>query len=152
MSVFYRPQKRPNKPWRAVVVIKGVRFERWFATEEEAQKAHNHWSSGDGRSLRYHPKCPVVENEAECGEPVKAEGMCNRHYLRWKRHGDPLYRHHKGRGLVDEAEIIPAPCGSRIVGTETPRRCKLHLECPVNRYGECLDIALKNNWNGWISL
>ena len=26
----------------------------------------------------------------ECGRPMRANGFCNRHLLRWRRHGDPL--------------------------------------------------------------
>jgi hypothetical protein len=26
----------------------------------------------------------------ECGNIIKAKGWCNRHYLRWRRHGDPV--------------------------------------------------------------
>ena len=133
------------------MIIKGVRFEKWFATEAEAQKAHNHWSSGDGRSLRYRPKCKVEENGEICEEPVKSQGMCNMHYLRFKRHGDPLYKVHKGREKVI-GESVPAPCGARIIGTETPRRCKLHLECPVTKYEYCLEAAVEHNWNGWMMI
>ena len=25
----------------------------------------------------------------ECGEPARARKLCNKHYLRWKKHGDP---------------------------------------------------------------
>jgi hypothetical protein len=25
-----------------------------------------------------------------CGKPANARGLCSTHYLRWKRHGDPL--------------------------------------------------------------
>jgi HNH endonuclease len=28
----------------------------------------------------------------DCGRPHKGLGWCSKHYFRWKRHGDPLYR------------------------------------------------------------
>jgi len=35
-------------------------------------------------------RCSVVVDGYPCGDPVSAKGMCGRHYMRWKRHGDPL--------------------------------------------------------------
>lgn len=38
-----------------------------------------------------------------CGRPVRQRGWCNRHYLRWQRHGDPL----AGRPPWDEFTVPP---------------------------------------------
>lgn len=34
--------------------------------------------------------CSVVENDQRCSTVVYAREMCERHYARWRRHGDPL--------------------------------------------------------------
>ena len=34
-----------------------------------------------------------------CGEPMKGYGFCNKHYLRYKKYGDPLYTKNKVRGI-----------------------------------------------------
>lgn len=34
-----------------------------------------------------------------CGEPMKGHGYCNKHYIRWKKFGNPLMYYHK---IVDE--------------------------------------------------
>lgn len=34
--------------------------------------------------------CSVVEDGKICGKPVRCRGWCNKHYLRWRAHGDPL--------------------------------------------------------------
>ena len=30
-----------------------------------------------------------------CGKPMKGHGYCNKHYLRYKKYGDPLYHKNK---------------------------------------------------------
>ena len=35
-----------------------------------------------------------------CGEPVKGHGYCNKHYIRWKKYGNPLMV----RGKISESE------------------------------------------------
>ena len=32
------------------------------------------------------PTCSI------CGEPVKGHGYCNKHYIQWKKYGDPLHK------------------------------------------------------------
>lgn len=34
--------------------------------------------------------CTVVEDGNQCHRPLKSRGMCQRHYHRWRNHGDPL--------------------------------------------------------------
>ena len=34
--------------------------------------------------------CEVIENGVKCDHKFYAKGMCNKHYHRWTRHGDPL--------------------------------------------------------------
>jgi hypothetical protein len=151
MSIHYYPNKRPSKPYHVVVYVDPKhRQECHYATLEEAEKAHKYWLSA--RAVRVPTQCKVIVDGVQCAEMTKSQGMCNTHYLRFKRHGDPLYKVHKGRGKVSEAESVPAPCGARIVGTEAPRRCKLHLDCPVNQYGKCLDWSIKENFKGWVSV
>jgi hypothetical protein len=145
MSLYHRPKSRPSRPYHVVVYVHGVRREAWYLIEDEAKKAEKYWLSQN--------TCCVVEANGEpCGHQIKTNNMCNRHYLRFKRHGDPLYRRHKGRGAVSEAESVPAPCGARIVGTEAPRRCKLHLDCPVSQYDKCLSWSIKANFKGWVNV
>jgi hypothetical protein len=35
--------------------------------------------------------CAVIE----CSRAAKARGWCNRHYMRWRHHGDPLKTLHR---------------------------------------------------------
>lgn len=57
-----------------------------------------------------------------CDNPVLRRGWCNRHYLRWQRHGDPV-----GGG---EARQKPGLCS--VDGCERPRRnkgwCTMHFQ------------------------
>lgn len=64
---------------------------------------------------------------SDCGKPVQTAGYCNGHYLRFRRHGDPL----AGR-----------------IGTGVPRR---YLEDVVLSYDgdECLIWPFSNNSNGY---
>jgi hypothetical protein len=151
MSVYFRPQKRPHHPWRAVVVQRGIRYEKWFATQDEAQKAHDYWLSSHHPNIR--PQCTIVENGVMCCEPVKSKGMCNKHFLRNKRWGDPTYTVHRGRKpVIKPVEILMAPCGADIRPTAGPRRCKMHLDCPTASYEWCLGAAVERNWAGWVSV
>jgi len=34
--------------------------------------------------------CSVIENGERCGGKHKGHGYCNKHLIRWRRHGDPL--------------------------------------------------------------
>jgi hypothetical protein len=36
--------------------------------------------------------CSEIEHGEPCGAPVLARGLCNRHYKRWRRHGDTKIR------------------------------------------------------------
>jgi hypothetical protein len=36
--------------------------------------------------------CSIVEDEKRCGGSVHGYGWCSKHYMRWRRHGDPLMR------------------------------------------------------------
>jgi hypothetical protein len=150
MSVYYRPQKRANSPWRAVCVVQGIRFERWFTTQAEAQKAHDDWTTSTPFKSR--PKCNVIENTGEaCGDPVKSKGLCNKHFLRWRRWGDPTHTCHRGKAPAPKPrETLTAPCGADIRPTVGPRRCKLHLDC--RSYEWCLGAAVERNWAGWVSV
>lgn len=48
--------------------------------------------------------CPVVEDGNVCGKPVKARGWCDKHWKRWKKHGDPLIAGKRGYPGTPEAE------------------------------------------------
>ena len=40
-----------------------------------------------------------------CSNPVVGKGFCNTHYIRWRRHGDPLYRKiQKAKGKICSVE------------------------------------------------
>jgi hypothetical protein len=41
-----------------------------------------------------------------CPDAAEVRGWCNKHYLRWKRHGDPEYR----RSLVSDSPCAAAGC------------------------------------------
>lgn len=36
--------------------------------------------------------CAIDEGHGPCATPVRARGMCYKHYQRWQRHGDPLFQ------------------------------------------------------------
>ncbi len=40
-----------------------------------------------------------------CDSPVQARGWCNRHYLRWWRHGDPNTQHRAWNQQSDSCTI-----------------------------------------------
>jgi hypothetical protein len=50
--------------------------------------------------------CEVVESDAVCGEPHIARGMCNLHYRRWKKYGDPsITKYNRGHhGVCSDPE------------------------------------------------
>lgn len=41
----------------------------------------------------------------QCQEPVRGHGWCNKHYLRWRRTGDPLGTRPTGRPRVDRSSL-----------------------------------------------
>lgn len=54
-----------------------------------------------------------------CGGKVKARGWCNRHWLRWRKYGNPLtVRQNQLHGLSDEERF-----GRRIAETDDPSDC-----------------------------
>lgn len=67
-----------------------------------------------------------------CGNRHFARGWCNKHYKRWRAHGDPLWepsprvctvagcdRVHRARGLCDRHYTAPSTCS--VEGCEQPR-------------------------------
>lgn len=44
--------------------------------------------------------CPIVENGVVCGRPHYARGVCNKHYMRWLKFGDPLLTKGTPHGLT----------------------------------------------------
>ena len=38
-----------------------------------------------------------------CGAPARGHGLCNKHYTRWRRHGDVVERDSRGRPVVEES-------------------------------------------------
>lgn len=46
--------------------------------------------------LRAHKKKGVCKI---CGKPVKGHGYCNKHYIRYKKYGDPMFRKYNTRGV-----------------------------------------------------
>ena len=60
--------------------------------------------------------CPVIEDGERCGQPARARGWCNKHYLRWKAHGDPLVTLTNKRPLsspICTYEDCPKPARTR---------------------------------------
>lgn len=58
-----------------------------------------------------------------CGKPAVTRGWCQKHYMRWRRHGDPNYR----RSRTDPPKRI-SPAGyieygnlCAVCGRKTPR-------------------------------
>lgn len=46
----------------------------------------------------------------DCGKPSIAKGFCQKHYCRWKRHGDPNFRYRKANGeLLEFIENVVIP-------------------------------------------
>lgn len=43
---------------------------------------------------------PRICTVSGCGKPFNAKGFCKNHYLRWRRHGDPL------AGYIDRGETL----------------------------------------------
>jgi hypothetical protein len=146
MGIYYRPEKRGDKPWRAVIIIKGARYEKWLSSEQDAI---NFISSEPYKILQ---TCQVIEAGQVCGDYVKSRGMCNKHHLRWRRFGDPLITKRRILKPVPEVITMPAPCGAEIRPTPGPRRCKMHLGCPDKTYQLCLDAAVSRGWPGWVSV
>lgn len=57
------------------------------------------------------PTCDIPE----CPNPVYRRRWCNRHYLRWKRHGDPLAG---GRAVREDCAALPGEEWRAIAGYE----------------------------------
>jgi hypothetical protein len=57
------------------------------------------------------PVCTIPD----CGKPVMGRGWCNSHYLRWRRHGDPL------SGRVANGELMAEV--RRALSDATPDKC-----------------------------
>ena len=146
MSVLFRPNYRPKTPWRVTIIHNGHRREGCYATEDEANRAMRYWEQRLTAEFGVNYKKCSVEG---CEDRAKGKGMCNRHYLKWKKWGDPLYVSNKEEKEAKEKPII-APCGGVMKGTPGPRRCKLHLHCPVDKYEKCLMLAVNHNWIGWV--
>ena len=149
MSVLYRPNYRPKTPWRVTVIHAGQRREGCYETEADANKAMKYWQ--ERLESEYGPmqkKCAIPG----CKLPYHAKGYCDFHYRRNQRYGDPLHESGlPGRPRKEpQGPTVIAPCGGRMRGTPGPRRCKMHLQCPVDRYDKCLMVAIKHNWLGWV--
>lgn len=68
--------------------------------------------------------CSLAAEDGPCG-PVYGHGWCNKHYCRWRKHGDPLTKASRGNGgliaelrgasraTTNECLILPAPSGGR---------------------------------------
>lgn len=81
-----------------------------------------------------------------CGKRVLAKGMCQKHYMRVKRHGDPLY---DTRGLPDLAgKRRPLVCD--VPGCENPHRSKGFCDVHYWRYrnGHELGVVVKPRAHG----
>ena len=52
---------------------------------------YRRWQQHGGTDLpeRVKPTALICQVE-DCEEPVECRGWCNRHYIRWRNHGDPL--------------------------------------------------------------
>lgn len=122
MGIYYQANSTRVRPWRACIERHGVRFERWFRTEEEAAAQLKDW---ERKVLAlWGPKTNK-----------KTEARKARQAARAKRLQE-----------LDEKLLTPSPCGM-IKSTPIPRRCKYHMDCP--NYEICLEIASNNNWTGW---
>ena len=119
MGVIKATEGRRKKPFRVAIERHGTRFEKWFATEDQAQKA---WSSWEATLLNiFGPRSNKKTQERDAKRAAKTN----------------LFREH---GLAH------APCGM-IKETPIPRRCRDHMQCI--HYEGCLDTAFKRSWAGW---
>lgn len=83
-----------------------------------------------GRPVGVKPECSVEE----CHEEAHAKGFCNRHYLRFKQHGDPLVCLNRGPG--DAEGWIDGPDGYRrryVPGRGRQREHRLIMEGTLGR-------------------
>jgi len=48
--------------------------------------------------------CPVVEDDEVCGRPIYGLGYCNKHWQRFKKHGDPLTVKNKIPGWISDTD------------------------------------------------
>lgn len=53
--------------------------------------------------------CKVVDERGKCRAQVHSRGMCNRHYKRWRRDGDPTRPGRRGTGLSADWEPALLP-------------------------------------------
>jgi hypothetical protein len=60
---------------------------------------HTTWHWRHGKNARQKATCSV------CGKPASGLGLCQKHYQRYKRHGDPLLVKMGGRKLV---RVLPS--------------------------------------------
>lgn len=46
-------------------------------------------------------RCEIVEDGVRCLNVAAARGMCHTHYTRWRKYGDPLVVHVRGRSPTE---------------------------------------------------
>lgn len=86
----------------------------------------------------------VVCSAIDCYSPVKAKGLCQAHYMRLRRYGDPSINNRKiGRSVCDvedcERYIVGnGKCSRHYVRPENPRRCEVeNCDRPHKGRGFC---------------
>lgn len=124
MGIYYNAEGR-QRSYRATLDRHGWRFERWFYTEEEARKALNYWERR--LTMMFGPRSNKRQVEQDARREAKK--------IRAQERQDKM--------------MAVSPCGL-IRATDRPRRCTEHLRCP--EYERCLDIAVKRDWVGWVSV
>lgn len=72
----------------------------------------------------------IVEN---CGQRCESKLYCNKHYKRWKSHGDPNIVHHRGTNHTKIVNICSVPNCGKVSGSRT--MCITH-STRFYRYGD----------------
>ena len=58
-----------------------------------------------------------------CLKGIHSRNFCTKHYLRWWRHGDPLYEKKKGHGYWTGKECFKINCNSPVASGGL---CRVH--------------------------
>jgi hypothetical protein len=128
MGVWFNDDGKRRRPYRACIERHGTRFERWYETREEAQKAVNYW---EHRMI-----CMFGPRTNKKLEALNASR--ERKALR-------------NLALI-ERQQAEVPCG-RIERMPAMKyrnhRCRPGETCP--HYEDvCLMLAAQRNWAGWM--